>query len=77
MSLQRASQKAAVLADLQAGFAITPMDALRRYGCARLAARILELREEGWAIESSTVEEGGARFASYRLSMPRQEALPL
>jgi len=33
-----------ILAYLKAGFAITPMDALERVGCFRLAPRILELR---------------------------------
>ena len=31
---------------------ITPLDALREFGCMRLAARIADLRERGHRIES-------------------------
>ena len=31
---------------------ITPMDALREFGCMRLAARISDLKERGYQIES-------------------------
>lgn len=48
---------------------ITPMVALREYGCFRLAARIGELREDGHRVESviKTVERRGekVRFAEY------------
>ena len=31
---------------------ITPLDALREFGCMRLAARIADLKERGYRIES-------------------------
>ena len=37
--------------DLIAGFKITPLIALREYGMMRLAARIWDLREDGFIIQ--------------------------
>lgn len=72
------SQSQAVLAQLKAGRRITQLDALDELGCARLAARIHELREAGHAIKSESVTTpSGARIAEYRLERPeyRQEGL--
>lgn len=41
------TQNEMILTDLKRGFVLTPNFALREYGCARLAARIHELRQEG------------------------------
>jgi hypothetical protein len=49
------------------GYGITSKDALERIGCARLASRIYELREEGYSIAVETVKAGGAHVARYRL----------
>lgn len=46
---------------------ITPMDALTKYGCFRLAARIQELRESGHLIETTMIERGEKRYAQYWL----------
>ena len=46
---------------------LTSMQAFRMWKCTRLAARINELRSEGWPIESETVCKDGKRFARYRL----------
>ena len=43
-------QNKKILKHLKAGLAITPIGALKTYGCFRLAARIYELRSEGWPI---------------------------
>lgn len=60
------SQKAQILADLQKGKAITPMDALNDYGCFRLGARIADLKNEGWPIASKYVTTpSGKRVKSY------------
>ena len=62
------TQAKRILRYLQAGHRLTPMDALEQFGCFRLAARIHELRREGWAIEERTVEtRGGKRVAEYSL----------
>lgn len=44
---------------------ITPMEALRRYGCFRLGARIYDLRRRGVRIRTAMIEIGGKRFAKY------------
>jgi hypothetical protein len=62
------TQEKAILADLQAGKRITPLDALTTYGCLRLAPRILDLRRKGVPIERDMVETAnGKRVAEYRL----------
>jgi len=46
---------------------ITPLQALKRYGCLRLAARINDLRSRGHQIETETVHQGNKHFARYVL----------
>ena len=46
---------------------ITPIDALEQYGCFRLAARIADLRKDGWNIHTELVEKGDKRWAKYHL----------
>lgn len=53
---------------LESGKSITPLEALRLYGCFRLGARIYDLRAEGMTIETNLIEEDGKRFAEYRLA---------
>lgn len=64
---ETASQNQAILQHLQAGHALTHIDALRLFGCARLAARINDLRMRGIQIVTDTVIDGGKRFARYRM----------
>jgi len=65
------TQSAQILAHLNRGQSIDPMTALREYGCNRLAARILELRAAGVAIETEMrkvqTRSGSATVAVYRL----------
>ena len=61
------SQNEAIRRHLQTGKAITPLEALERYGCFRLAARIDDLRNEGLDIETLTLTRNGKRYASYKL----------
>ena len=49
------------------GKSITPLDALRDYGCFRLAARIDELRRQGYCITTEFQHRNGKKYASYRL----------
>ena len=60
------SQEKAILSHLKRG-PITPLDALERYGCFRLAARINDLRGRGHRIETEMVERDDKRYARYRL----------
>ena len=62
------TQAGRILAHLRAGNRLTALEALEQFGCFRLAARIHELRREGWQIEERTVEtRGGKRVAEYSL----------
>ena len=55
---------------------VTQQDAIREVACFRLAARISDLRAEGYPIVAESVTQNGARFARYRLvTAPVQEAL--
>ena len=53
------SQCDAILADLKLGRRITPLQAITRYHCMRLAARVSELRDAGYRIKT-----GRARLAN-------------
>jgi hypothetical protein len=61
------SQRAQILAALKRGEALSPMDALLRYKCFRLAARICDLRNEGYQVVTEIHVEP-KRFARYRLT---------
>lgn len=64
------SQKAAILDVLSRGKTIAPMEALRRFGCFRLAARIWDLKQDGHTILKVTETNGETHWARY--SMPRR-----
>lgn len=66
-----ATQSAAILAYLKTGKSLTPLDALEAFQCFRLAARVHDLRGEGWPIVKSEGEQAGKRFAVYSLDMDR------
>ena len=42
------SQEKQILKYMQSGNSITPMDALNRFGCFRLGARIYNLKNSGY-----------------------------
>jgi hypothetical protein len=52
---------------LEKGKSITPIVALNKFGCFRLAARINELRKDGLNIATKIVTKEGKTYASYRL----------
>ncbi len=65
------SQEQAILAWLKAGNSITPLDALSLFGCFRLAARIADLRSEGWDIRTESVKTPSGKYvARYQLAEP-------
>jgi len=66
------SQKENIRTALESGHRITSLDALQWFGCARLAARIQELRREGMDIQTKTQTKGKKSFACY--SMRRKHA---
>lgn len=44
---------------------ITPLEALRKYRCMRLAARIRDLRVEGFSVLSVRISRNGKNFCRY------------
>ena len=52
---------------LEKGKSITPIQALNKFGCFRLAARISDLKNDGLNIATKIVTKDGKTFASYRL----------
>lgn len=66
------SQRDQILAHLERHGRITPLEALDRYGCFRLGARVYELREAGVNIDTKRKEVKTRRgsksvVAEYRL----------
>lgn len=62
------SQKAQILDFLKTKRSLTPLEALRRFQCLRLAARVKELRDDGHRIESVMIDvSDDKRVASYLL----------
>jgi Helix-turn-helix domain len=66
--MREKTQKQAILRALKRG-PITPMEALRWFGCFRLGARIYELKQDGHDIRADRVTDksSGKTFASYSL----------
>jgi hypothetical protein len=61
------SQCAKILAYMQRGLPITPDQAKKKYKCARLAARINDLRKKGHSIQTTMIYYGRVKYASYSL----------
>ena len=63
------SQNEKILKHLLSGCSISGLEALQHYGCFRLAARIYDLRQQGWDIEDDAIDmPNGARIATYHLN---------
>ena len=52
---------------LKKGKAITPIQALNKFNCFRLAARISDLRNDGMKIITKIVTKEGKSYASYSI----------
>lgn len=71
MKTKPPSQSAQILAWLESGKTITGMEALDQIGCFRLAARIKDLKNDGYDIRTETVPTpSGAPIARYSLARP-------
>lgn len=63
------TQNAQILDFLKQGRSLTSLEALDRFGCFRLGARVYDLKQEGHNITSTRITtESGARVAEYRLA---------
>ena len=56
-----------ILAHLKTGATLTPIDALEKFGCFRLGARIWDLKKEGHDIRTRMIDINGKRVARYLL----------
>ena len=64
-----------VLRHLREHGSITSREALRAYGCDRLAARVWEVRQAGYRVEKTMeAQQDGAHFARYFLARKRRRA---
>ena len=63
------NQSAEILRYLQGGNSLTPIGALRLFGCFRLGARIWDLKRDGYDIKTEMVTlESGKRVAMYSIT---------
>ena len=66
------TQNQMILSHLRTGKCITPLEALKLYGCFRLSGRIYDLKQDGWHIDCTIVTKGKKRWGSYFLNNPDQ-----
>lgn len=72
MSISIEAQTHMILKDLKRGEYISTLDALEKYGCFRLAARIYDLRCKGYPILTYIdTTPDGKRFALYKMNKRR------
>lgn len=62
------TQNDEILSYLKLGKTLTPIEALDKFKCFRLGARIHDLKRQGWPIISETVTANGKRFARYSMA---------
>jgi hypothetical protein len=62
------SQTNQILSHLKRGWSITALDALKKYGCFRLAARIRDIRDMGYPVETVLEYKHGKKYARYRMN---------
>lgn len=55
MASAATSQCGQILAYLKKGKTLTPAEALKRFGCLRLAARVRDLRDQGYRIRTEMI----------------------
>lgn len=72
------SQVQLILNALMRGEEVTPLAALQRFGCARLASRINDIKKLGYNVVTEIVKgANGQRYASYRLAHREKEQIPM
>lgn len=67
---KKESQNKKIIAYLEDGNVITPIEALTLFGCMRLAARISDLKRRGYIISKTMKTNGDSRYAEYKLEEP-------
>jgi len=66
------SQTRDILRHLSKGHSLTPLQALEKFGTFRLAARVLEIEQQGHRVKRRMVKVGGARVAQYSIEEARR-----
>ena len=61
------TQNKEIIRYLTKGNKLSPLEALERFGCFRLSARILELRKKGFNIKTEYVTKNKKTYAEYSL----------
>lgn len=61
------NQDKMILNHLKSGKSLTALEALRLFNCLRLAARIEEIKEQGYPVKTEIVSANGKRYAKYIL----------
>jgi len=56
-----------MLRDLKNGKTVSPLMALRNYGCLRLGDVAFQLRKKGYKVVTTMVERNGKRYGVYSL----------
>ena len=74
MSRSKTTQTQDILKHMQTHGGITPLEALERYGCMRLSARVYDLRQMGYTIHTTNITRqnkrgGKSTFAWYTLGV--------
>ncbi len=66
------TQNQLILNYLKNGNSITPLEALQKFNCFRLSARIFNLREDGYNIITNYITDDNKTYAEYRyISSPK------
>jgi hypothetical protein len=66
--MDKHTQESRILSALNHGATLSPLEALKDFGCMRLGARIYDLRCKGNKIKSCLTEYKGKHFAIYWIS---------
>ena len=68
------SQNAMILNFLESGGSLTPIEALEKFQCFRLAARMNDLRKKGHVIQTEILkDDNGKSYASYSIPKDQQQ----
>lgn len=67
-------QEDAILDWLRQGHSLSPLEALQRFQCLRLGARVFDLRRKGHAIVSRTERQGRKAWSVYMLNAAQRDA---
>ena len=65
--MKEIAQTDRILKYLASGKGLTSLQALKMFGCMRLASRIYDIRQDEFKVESYMVKRNGKRFCKYFL----------